>query len=182
MGDDDRRGVLLLAVHQRPRAVVGALAGGQLDHPPFGLGGEELEQPCCLLLHGRRLGEGVEGLHDEGGGAPLLREAPDPAEEPVDQQRGPVEVVGGPAGGGVGGDAGAVGVTQQDVVVLGEEAGRGRGVGVGVGGVGEVEQLAAGGVAEGAQAGAEAVGDLAQAVRPDQAWTSMTVAGPKAAR
>ena len=55
-----------------------------------------------------------------------------------------MEPVRGPMGEGVGGDVGAVGVGQGDVVVLGEEADRGRGVGVGPGGVGEVEQLPAG--------------------------------------
>ena len=74
-----------------------------------------------------------------------------------------MEVVGGPAGGGVGGDVGTVGVGEGHVVELGEEPDRGRGAGVGPGGVGEVEQLPAGLVAEGAEAGAEPVGDLAQA-------------------
>ena len=38
MGDDDGRGVFLLAVHQRARAVVEALARDQLDRSPTGEG------------------------------------------------------------------------------------------------------------------------------------------------
>ena len=77
---------------------------------------------------------------------------------------------------------GAVGVGEGDVVELGEEADRGRGVGVGAGGVGEVEQLLPASLWKVRNPARRRSVTSRRRVRPDQAWTSMTLAGPKAAR
>ena len=60
----------------------------------------------------------------------------------------------------------AVGVAEQDVVVLGQEPGRGGRVRVGSGGVGQVEQLAAPLVPERPQVRPEAVDDLPEPGEP----------------
>ena len=103
-------------------------------------------------------GQGQVLDHDGGPPGPLvLLRVPDGLDPPVDQHR---PLVG--AGRGreaavlVGTEAGAVGVREQHVVVLGEEAHGGREVGVGPRGVGQIEQLPAAPVAEGPQAGARA--------------------------
>lgn len=79
-------------------------------------------------------------------------------------------------------DTGAVGVGEEQVVELGEEAGRGRGVGVGSGRVREVEEFDALFVSEGDQVRTEAFEGVTQTGQAYQVCMSLTDAGPNAAR
>ena len=58
------------------------------NRSPSGLRSQELEQPGRLLLHGGRVGEGGEGLDDQGGRVAVPLEVPGGLDKAVDQQGG----------------------------------------------------------------------------------------------
>ena len=123
-----------------------------------GVVGGEGEQSHALLGQRRmvRPGQGGERLDGQGGGVAVAGDPPGAAEEAVDEHGAQNPAVAGEQrhATAIGNDAASVSVGQQQVVVLGEEAGRGR-----------------------------SRSKISRSrVRPDQVCASLTVAGPNAAR
>ena len=131
-----------------------------------GFGGGEPQEELALPGGGGQVGGGhtFEGLDLQGGPGGGMDELPDGDDLAVDQEGRLDHGAHADASAVVvGHDAGAVGVGEQDVVEVGEEARRGRGVGVGAGGVGEVVEDPAVVVAEAAQVGGELFDRAAEA-------------------
>jgi hypothetical protein len=95
----------------------GCLPRGQLDRSPVGLGVRNSSSRVSSAAAGS--GTELSGSTTRVAGPALPLDPPDPADEPVDQEGRPVEAVDRPAPAGVAGEVTAVGVGEQEVVVLG---------------------------------------------------------------
>lgn len=161
---------LSMSVPYGPEADVVRGAGVHGREHPLALGRDLVPLP----LRGT-----VEGLDDQG----VVLELPQSGHEAVGEQDA-VGLVLLPGAALVRGrdDAGAVGVGEEQVVELGQEARRGRGVRVGARRVGEVEEFGAAGVPEGDETGAQPLEGVPEPGQAAQVCMSFTDAGPNAAR
>src|ERR671910_104568 len=126
----------------------------------------ETDEPLSLLGQGVaiRFGQGLERFDLEVGLTPAPLGLPRPADKTVDEHGGRNHAV--PRGDRfavlLGDDAGAIGVREDQVVELGQEARRSRGVRVRHWGAGHIEEFSPGLVAEDAKAPPETFDPLAE--------------------
>src|SRR4051794_41173998 len=157
-------------VSHRIRTHVRTRGGRKLfDEADRSPAGGEVQQAGAFLLQGGPLapGELVAELERGRRGAAVPGQLPGAEQEAVDEQRGPVaELAVEPLADPLRDDARPVGVREQHVVELGQEARRRGSVGRRTGGVGEVEELRAVLVFERDQAPPETVEDLGEAGEP----------------
>ncbi len=126
----------------------------------------ELEETAALLEEGGGVvvAERLERLDDEGRARRGPVDPPLAIDETIDQKG--ADPAGDESVGGVGDDPAPVVVREGDVVVLGQEPRRRRRVRVGARCIGQVEELAAGLVAERPELRSEPLDDLPQAGQP----------------
>src|SRR5215211_7349830 len=129
------------------------LPGDDLDLAALGVAGREGEQALALGGDGIEVVEryALQRLDLEGRRIAGADDLPEAADHAVDEQRRPPELRDDLLSVCVVDDPRAIGVGDEDVVELGQEAWRRGRAGIGQRGVGQVEELAAGLVAEGAQ-------------------------------
>lgn len=161
---------LSMSVPYGPEADVVRGAGVHGREHPLALGRDLVPLP----LRGA-----VEGLDDQG----VVLELPQSGHEAVGEQDA-VGLVLLPGAALVRGrdDAGTVGVGEEQVVELGQEARRGRGVRAGARRVGEVEEFVPPGSRKVTRRGRSRSKASRSRVRPAQVCMSFTDAGPNAAR
>jgi hypothetical protein len=133
---------------------------------PVGLGVCETDEPLCFFGQGVTIlsGQGLERFDLEGGPTTAPLGLPRPADKTVDEDGGRDHAVPRSDRFAVllGDNAGAIGVREDQVVELGQQARRSRCVRVGQWGVGHIEEFFPALVAEGSKARPETFDHLAE--------------------